>query len=65
VTKNVVGIFPSEGRSTDWHMLYLSLPLPRPLDVRAGDELKLSFEYVAGGSIESLVDSMRAEVRPV
>lgn len=65
VTKNVVGIFPSEGRSTDWHMLYLSLPLSQPVDVRAGDELKLSFEYVAGGSIESLVASMRAEVRSI
>lgn len=64
VTKNVVGIFPTEGRSTDWHMLYLALPLAQPVEVRAGDELRLQFAYMAGGSIESLVSSLRAEVRP-
>jgi predicted RNA methylase len=60
ITKNTVGIFPPEGRSADWHMPYLSLPLPHPIPVRAGDNLRVRFQYDAGGSIESLQSSIQA-----
>lgn len=60
ITKNVVGVFGAEGRSADWHMPYMSLPLPQPLTVRAGDTLRVRFQYEAGGSIESLQSSLQA-----
>jgi type I protein arginine methyltransferase len=62
ITKNLVGIFVEEGRSADWRMPYMSLPLPRPLPVRAGDALRLSFRYHPGASIESLTSSLRCEL---
>jgi predicted RNA methylase len=62
ITKNLVGIFPSEGRSADWHMQYMSIPLPRPLQVAAGERVRVCFQYETGGSIESLMSSLQAEV---
>ena len=61
ITKNVVGIFPSEGRSADWHMQYMMLPLPNPVHVKAGDRVRVRFQYDTGGSIESLMSSLFAE----
>jgi type I protein arginine methyltransferase len=61
VTKNVVGILESEGRSTDWHMQYLIMPLPQPVELGAGDALEISFQYEFGGSIESLLASLSAK----
>jgi len=54
ITKNIVGIFPEARRSADWHMQYMSLPLPAPVQVKAGDRLRVRFEYNAGDSIEAL-----------
>ena len=62
ITKNVVGIFASEGRSADWHMPYMSLPLPHPLTVQVGDAVHIRFQYEPGGSIESLQSSLQAAV---
>jgi len=59
ITKNVVGVFTAEGRSADWHMPYLSLPLPRAVEVTAGDHVRVRFQYEAGGSIESLQASLQ------
>jgi SAM-dependent methyltransferase len=58
VTKNVVGIFPNERRSADWHMHYLSLPLAQPLAVHRGDRVRVCFAYDAGCSIEALLESL-------
>lgn len=60
ITKNLVGIFPSEQRSADWHMPYMSLALPQPLDVQAGDDIRVRFQYDAGASIEALQSSVQA-----
>jgi predicted RNA methylase len=60
ITKNTVGLFPRECRSADWHMPYLSLPLPQSIQVQAGDTLRVRFQYDAGGSIESLQSSIQA-----
>jgi type I protein arginine methyltransferase len=62
ITKNIVGIFPHEGRSADWHMQYMSIPLPRPIAVNPGDQVRVSFQYDTGGSIESLMTSLQAEL---
>jgi len=40
----------------------MMLPLARPLDVKAGDVVQVSFAYRCGGSIPSLEASIRAEV---
>jgi type I protein arginine methyltransferase len=64
ITKNVVGIFVDEGRSADWHMPYMSIPLPQPVSVLAGEPLRLSFKYETGGSIESLMSSLTAGPSP-
>jgi hypothetical protein len=40
----------------------MTLPLYEPVDVKAGELLRLSFAYRAGGSIPSLQASVRVEV---
>lgn len=62
ITKNVVGILVDELRSVDWHSQYMSLPLPRPIAVAAGDRVRVTFQYETGGSIESLGTSLQAEL---
>jgi len=60
ITKNPVGIFPSEQRSADWYMPYMSLALPTPISVEAGDAIRIRFQYDAGASVESLQSSLQA-----
>lgn len=62
ITKNPIGIFPAENRSADWHMPYMSLPLPYPITVAIGDSIRVSFQYAAGASIESLQTSIKANL---
>jgi type I protein arginine methyltransferase len=62
VTKVPVGLFHDEGRSADWHMPYMSLALPNPIAVTVGDMLRASFQYDAGGSIESVQTSLQARL---
>jgi protein arginine N-methyltransferase 1 len=60
ITKNPIGIFPSEQRSADWYMPYMSLALPSPIPVAAGDAILVRFQYDAGASVESLQASIHA-----
>jgi len=60
ITKNPIGIFPSEQRSADWYMPYMSLALPCPIPVAAGDAIRVRFQYDAGASVESLQASIHA-----
>ena len=62
ITKNVLSIIEERGTTIDWLNHYMMLPLARPLDVRAGDIVQVSFAYRAGGSIPSLEATMRAEL---
>ncbi len=62
ITKNVLYIIEEQGTTVDWLNHYMMLPLARPLDVRAGDVVQVSFAYRCGGSIPSLEASMRAEL---
>jgi predicted RNA methylase len=60
ITKNVVGIFPKEGRSSDWHMNYMTIPLPQPIQVTAGERIRVRFQYEAGASMQSLGNAISA-----
>ena len=62
VTKNVLAIVQERATTIDWLNHYMTLPLYRPLEVKAGDLLRISFAYRAGGSIPSLQASIRTEV---
>jgi predicted RNA methylase len=62
ITKNVLYIIEEQGTTVDWLNHYMMLPLARPLDVRAGDVVQVSFAYRCGGSIPSLEASIRAEL---
>lgn len=62
ITKNVLSIIEEHGTTIDWLNHYMMLPLARPLEVRAGDIVQVSFAYRAGGSIPSLEASIRTEL---
>ena len=63
VTKNVLAVVKETGSTIDWLNHYMTLPLPEPCAVKAGDGVDVSFAYRAGGSIESLQAALRARVR--
>jgi hypothetical protein len=54
VTKNLLAILPDEGRSVDWLMNYLVVPLETELRVAEGDLVELSFAYEPGGRLGTL-----------
>lgn len=60
ITKNLLAILPDEGRSIDWLMNYLVVPLEDELSVDAGDNVELSFSYEPGGRLDSLTPQARA-----
>jgi len=62
VTKNVLAIVPEKATTIDWLNHYMTLPLSTPVAGKAGDLLRISFAYRAGGSIPSLQASIRADV---
>jgi predicted RNA methylase len=54
ITKNLLAILPTQGRSIDWLMNYLIVPLETPVSVAAGDAPKVSFAYEAGAPLTDL-----------
>ncbi len=60
ITKNVLAIDTENSSTIDWLIDYLVLPLSQPIDVKAGDELQVSFNYLTGASIQSLERNIRA-----
>jgi protein arginine N-methyltransferase 1 len=60
VTKNVLSVVPERASTIDWLNHYMTLPLANPIEVAAGDLVRVSFQYRAGGSIPSLQASIRA-----
>lgn len=44
----------------DWLMNYLVVPLPEPVPVRPGDELRVRFRYRPGDEIPALTDGLAA-----
>ncbi|MFZ6870919.1 methyltransferase domain-containing protein [Undibacterium sp. Di27W] len=63
VTKNILAVLMETSSTIDWLNHYMALPLEQPVMVKEGDILQVSFQYRAGGSIASLQNSMRAEVK--
>ena len=51
ITKSILA-FSSAG-STDWHSQYLILPMDNPLDVKAGQEVRLCFSYEFGAPLNA------------
>lgn len=58
ITKNLLAIVEDEGRSIDWDMHDLVVPLARPLSVTAGDVVRIRFRYDAGDSLLALAESI-------
>lgn len=54
ITKNLLAIIPEDLLSVDWHNSYLIIPLSKPVQVKAGDRVLVSFSYLAGAEIQSL-----------
>jgi predicted RNA methylase len=54
VTKNLVAIVQSEGRSVDWLNSYMIVPIAAGLDVAAGDRVRISFAYAPGAQLDAL-----------
>jgi predicted RNA methylase len=54
VTKNLLVILEDEGRSIDWLMNYLVVPVDEPVAVAPGDTVEIAFDYVPGGRLTSL-----------
>lgn len=58
ITKNVLAILVEEKTTIDWHNFYLIVPLKNPVVLKAGENLTVSFNYKAGGSLEELLESL-------
>jgi protein arginine N-methyltransferase 1 len=54
VTKNLLAILPAQGRSVDWLMHYLVVPLDAELDVEAGDDVEVAFDFRPGDRLTAL-----------
>ena len=63
-TKNVMAILVEEQRAIEWNNQHLVLPLLEPMAVERGDTIRIQFDYEAGGSLESLADSLSCQNRP-
>ena len=58
ITKNLLAILEEEQRSIDWDMHDLVVPLATPLQVSAGDVVRIRFRYDAGDSLLALAESI-------
>jgi type I protein arginine methyltransferase len=62
ITKNILAILMEQSSTIDWLNQYMTLPLSNPVQVKAGESLRVRFEYRAGGAISSLQDALIAEL---
>ena len=62
LTNNFLAFVLNECRGVQWLMNQLILPLPKRLDVAAGDCVSIQFAYRAGCSIEQLQESVNAKI---
>ncbi|HZW22049.1 methyltransferase domain-containing protein [Noviherbaspirillum sp.] len=61
ITKNILAVLMKQGSTIDWLNHYMVLPLEEAVGVRAGDTVRVAFQYRAGGSLPSLQQAMRVE----
>ncbi|MDX8384244.1 MAG: methyltransferase domain-containing protein [Ghiorsea sp.] len=59
ITKNILAIDMKTETTTDWMNLHLILPIQHAVDAQAGDQFQVSFNYDAGGEIQSLKNSIQ------
>jgi type I protein arginine methyltransferase len=59
ITKNVLAILVKENRTIDWFNQYLVIPLPNPMEVKAGDQVSVNFRYDAGESLKAVMSSVQ------
>jgi predicted RNA methylase len=57
-TQNILAVNMAEQRAITWPNQCLVLPIPSPFHVLAGDKTELNLAYDAGGSVESLWNSL-------
>ncbi|MES2298348.1 MAG: methyltransferase domain-containing protein [Pseudomonadota bacterium] len=62
VTKNILAVVNAQSTTIDWLNHYMTLPLANPVETGAGDVLRVSFQYRAGGSIPSLQAALKVDV---
>ncbi|QFY41556.1 hypothetical protein F6R98_02060 [Candidatus Methylospira mobilis] len=58
ITKNILAVVPEQSTTIDWFIDSLVLPLSEPVEVKAGDVIRVAFSYLAGASIQSLEKNM-------
>lgn len=63
VTKNLLTILPEEGRSIDWDMQDLVVPLAQPIHVKFGDVVRIRFRYHAGDSLIALAEAIDGDAQ--
>lgn len=59
ITKNLL---TEEPEPVEWLMNYLVVPLPEPVEVTAGDTVRIRFAYRPGDEIPELMSALHAEV---
>lgn len=59
ITKNVLAVLVNEKKTIDWFNQYMVLPIKKPIDVKAGDKVRIQFSYRAGEPIQSLSHSIQ------
>ena len=64
ITKNILAVMQEQGSTIDWLIDYLVLPLQANIHAKAGDVLRVSFDYIAGASIRSLEQKLHATLLP-
>lgn len=64
MTKHFVAFLLEQGRGVEWSGQYLVLPLAEPVRVQAGDEVRVTFSYAPGGTIEALAESLDCDRVP-
>lgn len=63
ITKNLLAVLVDERRTIDWLVHYLAFPVANPLTVRAGDRLRVAFDYRAGDELNAVTDTLRVSIK--
>ena len=63
ITKNILAVVQEQKSTIDWLIDYLVLPLRAGINVRAGDVLQVSFDYMTGASIRSLEHKLHVSLK--
>lgn len=62
ITKSLLTMDLSTGQTVDWHSQHIILPLRQPLQLKAGQTLRVRFSYRPGDPIEVLHNAIHVEV---